>query len=71
MEFVDRAQTQVEQLEADENFDGDMFGNLVESEINNIVNDKSEDDWKASFEASTGSNVIEKGSYLIFSVLQQ
>jgi len=70
IEFIDRAKNQLEQVD-EETFDGDMFGNLVESEINNIINDKTEDDWKASFEASTGSNVIEKGSYLIFSILQQ
>lgn len=70
-EFISRAETKVEQLKTDENFNDEAFGNLVENEINNIVNNKTEDEWKALFETSTGSNIIEKGSYLIFSVLQQ
>jgi len=70
-EFIGWAETQLEQLEADENFNEEIFGNLVESEINNIVNDKSGDYWETSLKTSTGSNIIEKGSYLVFSILQQ
>ena len=70
IEFIDRAKNQLEQVD-EETFDGDKFGNMVENEVNYIINDKTEDDWKTSFDASTWSNVIEKGSYLIFSILQQ
>ena len=70
-EFVNRAETQLEQVKTDENFDDEAFGNLVENEINYLINDKTEDDWKTMYNASTWSNAIEKGSYLIFSILQQ
>jgi hypothetical protein len=70
IEFIDRAKNQLEQVD-EKTFDGDKFGNMVENEVNYIINDKTEDDWKTSFDASTWSNVIEKGSYLIFSILQQ
>lgn len=70
MEFIGRAETQLEQFD-EETFDNEAFWNLVENEINNIVNDKTEEDWKTLFDASTWSNTIEKGSYLIFSILQQ
>jgi DNA-binding ferritin-like protein (Dps family) len=69
-EFIDWAKPQLEQFE-NENFDDDRFENLLQSEINTLVNEKSEDEWKSIFEDSTGSNVIEKGSYLFFSILQQ
>lgn len=70
-EFIGWAETNLEQLETDESFDNEAFGKLVKNEINNIVNDKTEDDWKDLFGASTGSNAIEKGSYLMFSIIQQ
>ena len=70
-EFMDWAKPQLEQFENDENFDGDRFGNILESELNSIIKDKSEDEWKVIFEASTGSNLLEKGSYLFFSLMQQ
>ena len=70
-EFLDWVKPQFEQLESNENFDGDRFGNILESELNNITKDKSEDDWKVIFEDSTGSNLLEKGSYLFFSLMQQ
>ncbi len=68
---MDWAKPQLEQFENDENFDGDRFGNILESEVNSIIKDKSEDEWKVIFEASTGSNLLEKGSYLFFSLMQQ
>jgi hypothetical protein len=52
-EFVNRAETQLEQLKTDENFDDEAFGNLVENEINYLINDKTEDDWKTMYNAST------------------
>jgi hypothetical protein len=35
------------------------------------MNSLSEDDWNNLYEASTWSNVLEKGSYLLFSILQE
>ncbi len=69
-EFVEWAKPQLEQLES-EDFDEDRFERLLNVEVNKITNDKTEDDWKAMFDASTGSNLLEKGSYLFFSVLRQ
>ena len=69
-EFMDWAKPQLEQLEW-EDFDGDRFGNILQAELNNIANDKSEEERKKMFENSEGSNLLEKGSYLFFSLLQQ
>ena len=68
-EFVDWVKPQLEQLES-EDFDEDRFQNILQSELNNVVNEKTEDGWEASFEVSTGSNSLEKASYLFFSVIQ-
>lgn len=70
-EFVDWMKPQFEQFEDDENFDGDRFGDLLQIEINNITSDKTEEDRKNMFETCTGSNSLEKGSYLFFSILRQ
>lgn len=69
-EFINWAQAQIEQFD-EEKFDGDRFGDIVENEINNKMNSLSEDDWNNLYEASTWSNVLEKGSYLLFSILQE
>lgn len=69
-EFIEWAKPQLEQLES-EDFDGDRFEQILQSEINSITNNKSDEDRKNMFEASTGSNFLEKGSYLLFSLLQQ
>lgn len=69
-EFIDRAKPQLEQLES-ENFDGDRFGDILEVEVNKTVKNISEDEWKVMFDASTGSNFLEKGSYLFFSIVRQ
>ena len=55
----------------EENFDEDRFENILQSEINSLVKNKTEEDWRAEYEASTGSNFLEKGSYLFFSLFQQ
>jgi len=69
-EWVNSTSAQLEQIDT-ENFDEDRFENILQSELNTLVNEKSEDEWKSMFKASTGSNSIEKASYLFFSVLQQ
>lgn len=69
-EFMDWVNPQLEQLES-EDFNGDVFGDLLEAELNNITNNTSEEERKSLFEASTGSNFLEKGSYLFFSVIRQ
>ena len=54
-----------------ENIDEDKFEKLVEYEANKLVKDKSEDEWKAIYEASTWSNAVEKISYIFFGLLQE
>ena len=66
-EFIGWAEPQLEQLQTEENFDGDRFGDILEVELNKIANNTSGDDWKVLFETSTGSNFIEKGAYMVFS----
>ena len=56
---MDWAKPQLEQLES-ENFDEDRFEKILQSEINNITNDRSSDDRKNLLETSTGSNLLEK-----------
>jgi len=69
-EFMDWAKPQLEQLES-EDFDEDRFENILQAEINKITADTSEEDRKNLYETSTGSNFLEKGSYLFFSVVRQ
>ena len=69
-EFKNWTETRLEQLK-EENFDEDKFENILQSEINSLVKSKTEEDWKAEYEASTGSNSIEKWAYLFFSLFQQ
>lgn len=69
-EFMDWAKPQLEQLES-EDFDEDRFENILQAEINKITADTSEEDRKNLYEASEGSNFLEKGSYLFFSVIRQ
>ena len=54
-----------------ENIDEDKFEKIVEYEANKLIKDKSEDEWKAIYEATTWSNVIEKVSYIFFGLLQE
>ena len=54
-----------------ENIDEDTFGKIVEYEANKLVKEKSEDERKAIYEASTWSNSIEKVSYIFFGLLQE
>ena len=69
-EFMDWAKPQLEQLES-EDFDEDRFENLLQTEINNITNNTSDNERKDLIETSTGSNLLEKGSYLFFSIVRQ
>ena len=58
---MDWAKPQLEQLES-EDFDEDRFENLLQTEINNITNNTSDNERK---------NLLEKGSYLFFSIVRQ
>ena len=68
MEWVE---PQFEQLQNSENFDGERFGDILEAELNNMTNGKSENEWKDLFEASTGSNSLEKGAYMLSSIFKE
>ena len=70
-EFMDWVKPQFEQFEDDENFDGDRFGDLLQIEINKLTNDKTDEDRENMFESSTGSNSLEKGAYMLSSMLKQ
>ncbi len=69
-EFKEWVEPQLEQLKGDD-FDEDRFEKIFQSEVNKITNDKTDDDRKVMFEASTGSNFLEKGSYLFFSLIRE
>ena len=56
-EFKNWTETELEQLK-EENFDEDRFENILQSEINSLVKSKTEEDWRAEYEASTGSNFL-------------
>ena len=71
MEFIDWAKPQIEQIENNEIFDWNRFGDLLQEEFNNLTNDKTEEDWNALFESSTGSNSIEKAAYMFSSIAKQ
>lgn len=70
-EFMERIEPQMEQLKNDENFDGDRFGDILEIELNTITHGKSGDERKTLFDASTGSNNIEKGAYMLSSLFKE
>ena len=70
-EFMEWAEPQFEQLQNNENFDGEKFGDILEAELNNMTNGKSENEWKELFESSTGSNSLEKGAYMLSSMLKE
>ena len=70
-EFMEWAEPQFEQLENNESFDGERFGDILEAELNSMTNGKSEDERKALFESSTGSNSLEKGAYMLSSMFKE
>lgn len=70
-EFVEWVEPQFEQLQNNENFDGERFGDILEAELNNMTNGKSENEWKELFESSTGSNSLEKGAYMLSSMFKE
>ena len=70
-EFMEWVEPKFEQLQNSENFDGERFGDILEAELNNMTNGKSENEWKDLFEASTGSNSLEKGAYMLSSIFKE
>lgn len=54
-----------------ENIDEDKFEKLAEYEANKLIKEKSEEEWKAIYEASTWTNAAEKISYIFFGLLRQ
>jgi len=69
-QFADRAKETLN----DETLDGvdeDAFKAIMQNEINELINNKTEDEWKTMFEDSTWSNAIEKASYLFFGLVQE
>jgi hypothetical protein len=70
-EFMEWAEPQFEQLQNNENFDGERFGDILEAELNNMTSGKSENEWKELFESSTGSNLLGKGAYMLSSMFME
>ncbi len=70
-EFMEWIKPQMEQLENDENFNGERFGDILEIELNTITHSKSGDERKTLFDISTGSNNIEKWAYMLSSIFKE
>lgn len=69
-QFTDRAKETLN----DETLDGvdeEAFKAIMQNEINELINNKTEDEWKTMFQDSTWSNAIEKASYLFFGLVQE
>lgn len=69
-EFVDWVKVEFENID-EETFDNDRFNSIINEEFNNMISDMTEEDFNALIETSTWSNMIEKGSYVVFGLLQQ
>ncbi len=74
-EFMDWAKPQFEQLQNEEDFDGDRFGDILEIELWKIAEDTAKnmtkDEWNVLYESSTGSNSLEKVGYILSSFAKQ
>lgn len=68
--FVDWIKVEFENIDG-ESFDNDKFNEITNEEFNNIVSSMTEEDFKQLLENSEWSNTLEKGSYVIFGLLQQ
>ena len=69
-EFGERAKETLNN-ETLENVDEEAFKAIMQNEINELISNKTEDEWKNMFENSTWSNAIEKASYLFFGLVQE
>lgn len=69
-EFAEWAKIEFENVD-EETFDNERFNNITNEEFNNIISSMTEEDFKALMETSSWSNVIERGSYVIFGLLEQ
>lgn len=68
-EFKNRSESKMERV-SQEWFDEDSFNKIFESELN-LLKNKTNEEWKALYENSTGSNSIEKITYLVLSSFQE
>lgn len=68
-EFKDWASVRFEQLD-EEDFDDDKFELILQKEINDVLNSKTEAEREEAYKNATGSNAIEKWSYLFFDALK-
>ena len=69
-QFVDWMKIEFENVD-EESFDNDRFNEIVNEEFNNIFSSINEEDFKSLLEDSTWSNILEKGAYLFFGILQE
>ena len=70
LDFVNHYESRISSLSPTV-LDDDRFEHIIESEVDSMFTNISNDEWKAMYETSTGSNKIQKISYLFFGLLQQ
>lgn len=69
-EFWNWAQTQLNEETFNE-IDEDRFELIAKEEFNNLIKSKDNEEFKKMYENSTGSNAIEKWSYVFFDILKE
>ena len=69
-QFADWIKVEFENFD-EENFENERFNAITNEEFNNIFSSLTEEEFESLVENSTGSNILEKWSYVIFGLLQQ
>lgn len=69
-QFADWIKVEFENF-GEENYDNERFNAITNEEFNNIFSSLTEEEFESLIENSTGSNILEKWSYVIFGLLQQ
>ena len=70
MEFVNYVENKMAPIDP-ETLDDERFEYLLESEMNSMFKDMTEEEFKAMYKSSTWSNAISRWAYLIFGLAQQ
>ena len=70
MEFVNYVENKTAPIDL-ETLDDERFDYLLESEMNSMFKDMTEEEFKAMYKSSTWSNAISRWAYLIFGLAQQ
>ena len=70
VEFVNYVENKMSPIDP-ETLDDERFEYLLESEMNSMFKDMTEEEFKAMYKSSTWSNAISRWTYLIFGLAQQ